>query len=257
MLFSGRANASGLVHVRHKPAGPRAVRPDQPTAPRPAAARPRRGCEHRSRARWSRGVSARPPLPARRAVRRCPAPAGRAIRAASEPLGARTSIPRFLRGSWLPRTGRRSPGPAGVRCGSDRTPRRTGRIRGSMSAIMRSAISCWDRFPISSAIRPRLLMVDQRLVVARRALVDGADVIEHLGLIRKVADLAVDRQRRAGRRPAPPRSCPCSRWTLPMLWYRIASFCAPPISRNISSDPGRRRARPGDNRSTAASGRGC
>src|ERR1035438_9833413 len=37
----------------------------------------------------------------------------------------------------------------------------------------------------------RLLVIDQRLVVALRALINGADVIEHVGFIWEIADVTV------------------------------------------------------------------
>jgi hypothetical protein len=39
--------------------------------------------------------------------------------------------------------------------------------------------------------QPRLLVMNKRLVVACRALVNGTNVIEHVGLIRQVADVTV------------------------------------------------------------------
>src|SRR5580692_9901881 len=42
--------------------------------------------------------------------------------------------------------------------------------------------------------RSRLLVMNQRLVKARRALVNGADVIEHIRFIREIADVTVDRE---------------------------------------------------------------
>src|ERR1700733_7965301 len=39
-----------------------------------------------------------------------------------------------------------------------------------------------------------LLVMCQRLVVTRPALIDGADVVEHVSLVREVADVTVDRE---------------------------------------------------------------
>ena len=43
----------------------------------------------------------------------------------------------------------------------------------------------------------RLLVMNQRLIVAPRALINGANVIEHVGFIREIADITVYGQRPA------------------------------------------------------------
>src|SRR5437763_12389239 len=60
-------------------------------------------------------------------------------------------------------------------------------------------IGDWSSDVCSSdlAYRLGLLMVDQRLVVAFRPTVDGADFVERLGLVGEIADFAVDGQRPA------------------------------------------------------------
>src|SRR5262249_61321064 len=45
--------------------------------------------------------------------------------------------------------------------------------------------------------QPCLLVMNKRLVVALRVLIDGADVVEHVRFVRKVADAAVDDERPA------------------------------------------------------------